>query len=352
MLRVALPVALVVAALLAVPATATTPVPLQQRLDAARAQEHQLRSGVGADRAQIEGLGGRIADVRARLVSLESSLAVERRLLEGSKAELRDARARLLKLRLAYANARRVLAEQLVGEYKSDPPDIVTVVLDAQGFADLIERADALHAIARRDASETARVRDARAAVGRQATRLKAVTARRQEIARATLLQTQQVDELRNALVDRQLQFIRARDRKTAKLSTVRARRQKIEQRLNAIEAKAARAAVGSLPSGLGGGAYGFFPAAGTNYSVGNEPAIAARLDRLGKALRLHLIGLSGYRSPAHSIEVGGFADDPHTQGAASDTPGVEGVPEATLRRFGLTRPFPGAAEADHIQLA
>jgi hypothetical protein len=26
-------------------------------------------------------------------------------------------------------------------------------------------------------------------------------------------------------------------------------------------------------------------------------------------------------------------------------------VPEATLNQFGLTRPFPGAAEADHIQL-
>ena len=51
-------------------------------------------------------------------------------------------------------------------------------------------------------------------------------------------------------------------------------------------------------------------------------------------------------------MEVGGFANDPHTQGRASDTPGVEGVPEATLRQFGLTRPFPGAHEADHIQLA
>jgi hypothetical protein len=48
---------------------------------------------------------------------------------------------------------------------------------------------------------------------------------------------------------------------------------------------------------------------------------------------------------------VGGFANDPHTQGAASDTPGIEGVPEATLEQFGLTRPFGGAAEADHVQL-
>jgi hypothetical protein len=111
-----------------------------------------------------------------------------------------------------------------------------------------------------------------------------------------------------------------------------------------------------SGPASTGGvapsGDYGFFPAAGTNYSVGNEPALAARLNTLGKALGLHLIGLSGYRTPQHSVEVGGFADDPHTRGEASDTPGVEGVPEATLLRFGLTRPFPGAAEADHIQLA
>ena len=84
----------------------------------------------------------------------------------------------------------------------------------------------------------------------------------------------------------------------------------------------------------------------------GEEPEIAARLDALGKALHLHLIGLSGYRTPQHSVEVGGFSDDPHTRGEASDTPGVEGVPESTLLRFGLTRPFAGPAEADHIQLA
>ena len=90
--------------------------------------------------------------------------------------------------------------------------------------------------------------------------------------------------------------------------------------------------------------------AAGTNYSVGEEPIIAARLDSLGRAAQLHLIGISGYRTPAHSVEVGGFTDDPHTRGQASDTPGVEGVPEATLEEFCLTRPFGGAREADHIQ--
>jgi hypothetical protein len=96
---------------------------------------------------------------------------------------------------------------------------------------------------------------------------------------------------------------------------------------------------------------YGFFPASSANYSVGQEPELARRLNKLGQTLKLHLVGLSGYRTPAHSVSVGGFPDDPHTQGRASDTPGIERVSESVLNRFGLTRPFPGAAEADHIQL-
>ena len=80
------------------------------------------------------------------------------------------------------------------------------------------------------------------------------------------------------------------------------------------------------------------------------NPEIAARLDALGKALHLHIVGLSGYRTPQHSVAVGGYANDPHTRGEAMDAPGVEGVPESKLRQFGLTRPFSGASEADHIQ--
>jgi hypothetical protein len=115
-------------------------------------------------------------------------------------------------------------------------------------------------------------------------------------------------------------------------------------------------ASLGSGPrfvAGSNSGSYGFFPDATANYSVGYEPEIAGRLNQLAIAHHLHLEGLSGYRTSSHSVEVGGTADDPHTCGAASDTPGVEGVPESTLEQYGLTRPFPNDPhEADHIQLA
>lgn len=107
--------------------------------------------------------------------------------------------------------------------------------------------------------------------------------------------------------------------------------------------------AVSAPPTARGG--IGFTPAPGTNYSTGQEAEIARRLDRLAKDLGLRLTGISGYRSPQHSVAVGGFANDPHTRGAASDTQGIESVPESVLWKYGLTRPFSGSREANHVQL-
>lgn len=96
---------------------------------------------------------------------------------------------------------------------------------------------------------------------------------------------------------------------------------------------------------------FGFQAARGTDYTSGQEPEIAADINRMGQALHRLFTGISGARTPAHSVAVGGFADDPHTRGEASDTQGAQNVPESTLEKYGLTRPFPGASEADHLQL-
>ena len=90
---------------------------------------------------------------------------------------------------------------------------------------------------------------------------------------------------------------------------------------------------------------------------------LTARLNQLAQALRVVIYGISGYRSPAHSVAVGGFADDPHTKGEAEDI-GVNSllrssaaqISEAQLARYGLYRPFdpsdnPGNTEVNHIQL-
>lgn len=107
----------------------------------------------------------------------------------------------------------------------------------------------------------------------------------------------------------------------------------------------------------------GFIADPGTSQTPGELPVLTAELDALGKALGVTIYGISGYRSPAHSVAVGGFANDPHTQGKAEDI-GVNSllrssaaqISEAQLARFNLYRPFdpsddPNNSEVNHIQL-
>jgi hypothetical protein len=107
----------------------------------------------------------------------------------------------------------------------------------------------------------------------------------------------------------------------------------------------------------------GFYPDPGTSQSEGQLPVLTARLDALAKSLGVAIFGISGYRTPAHSVAVGGFADDPHTKGMAEDI-GVGSllrssaaqISEADLARYGLYRPFdpaddPNNTEVNHIQL-
>ena len=107
----------------------------------------------------------------------------------------------------------------------------------------------------------------------------------------------------------------------------------------------------------------GFVADPGTSQTEGQLPVLTARLDQVAKALGVVIYGISGYRTPAHSIAVGGFADDPHTKGEAEDI-GVNSllrssaaqITEAQLAQYGLYRPFdpsdnPGNTEVNHVQL-
>jgi hypothetical protein len=108
----------------------------------------------------------------------------------------------------------------------------------------------------------------------------------------------------------------------------------------------------------LAGGSVSLDP--GVNMNVGKEPQILRDLRRLSTELHDTVYVISGYRSPAHSVSVGGFSNDPHTRGEAADIgvgsptlSSMNRVTEAQLKAVGLYRPFwpadPG--EVNHVQL-
>ena len=356
-LLAALALLLAAAAAIATVAFGASSGSLEGKISTSQSKEGEVRSGIGADSHQIAGFQGNIDDLQTRLSALETSLAAERSLLASIRSQLSVARTRLAGLQVQLVHDRKVLVEQVVASYEAPPPDIATVVLQAHGFADLIERFDDLKAISRENASATTNVLATQQAVTAEATHLTTLESTHSRETRAVQVQRDEVAELHLAVVKRQLEFIHARDAKSSELEALQAHKHSLEHELAHVQAAELEASGVTYAGPIGEfnatpeGAYGFFPASGTDYGVAEEPTLAEHLNTMGKALHLHLIGISGYRSPEHSVEVGGFANDPHTRGEASDTPGVEGVPESTLAQFGLIRPFPGAAEADHIQL-
>src|ERR1700722_1956273 len=269
------------AALLALPAAlAAAPAlagqsqgSLESGISSSTAKEGSLSEAIKADSHQIDGFQGSIDDLQGRLSALESSLAIEREVLDRLRSQLGTARTHLASLVVQLAHDRKVLGAQGIAAYESPPPSIVTVILDAHGFGDLIERLDDLKAVGQENASATTQVIDTRAAVAKETKRLTGLTSSHQRETTAVLVQRDEVARLHLALVDRQLQYIHARDRKSSELGELRSHRATLEKELSAIQIKEYTSQNESFSSGfagVGGGAsgeFGFFQAPGTNYS-------------------------------------------------------------------------------------
>ncbi len=332
---------------------------LANRYSSGRQKASQLKSAIHAESTKIQGFEGTISSLQARLAAVQQSLDIQEQQLEQVTVALSGAQRRLVQLQRQLASDRRILSSQLIADYESPTPNLVDVIVESRGWEDLVNKVINLSTIAKSNARTMRLVITTRAAVEAEARQLAKIKTRRQQTTTAVRVERDNIAQLRLSIVDRELSVAHDRSSKRSQLTRLQ---KTLAHEATVLDREAAAARDASLPvvppsSGCvntpfvpHGGSTGFFQAPGTNYSVNQEPIIAARLDALGRALGLHLIGISGYRSPAHSVEVGGFAEDPHTRGEASDTPGVEGVPEATLEEFCLTRPFPGAREADHIQ--
>lgn len=105
----------------------------------------------------------------------------------------------------------------------------------------------------------------------------------------------------------------------------------------------------------------GFSPLSGKDFTTGDESEIAKRLQQFGEKFHVTVYGISGYRTPAKSVAVGGNANDPHTKGAAADIgineptiASVDNTPDidAKLASVGLYRPYKNLPnEGNHIEL-
>jgi murein DD-endopeptidase MepM/ murein hydrolase activator NlpD len=222
--------------------------PLKQRIERKRDQiaEARQKEGVLSTTIQrfstrIESLQGEISAIQSRLERAQRSLDRQRAELLEVRDRLEEARDRLERLRRELETARHVLAARLVEIYKSDSPDALTVVLEADGFADLLERAEFIERISEQDRAITDRVRGLRDLARDQAIELAELEEQEQLAAERILAERDQIAAAQSQLVSSRDQLAAARADKRGALAEVRGSRVALEGDLRALEAEQTR---------------------------------------------------------------------------------------------------------------
>jgi murein DD-endopeptidase MepM/ murein hydrolase activator NlpD len=244
-----LPIALGLCAYLVLPLPGLS-APLSDRIDQKRAviehaeqKEGVLTTSIQSFSNRIDSLQGEIQATQDRLDRAQSSLDRQKDELLEVRDRLEVARDRLARLRSELETARRLLAARLVEIYKSDTPDALTVVLEADGFEDLLERTEFLERISDQDREITDRVRGLRDQAQDQAVQLAELEEREQLAAERILRERDQIASAQNQLVSSRDQLASARADKRGALASVRAEKHDAMEDLASLEAEQARVA-------------------------------------------------------------------------------------------------------------
>jgi len=238
-------------------ARAADPGTLAQQISAGQSRVSALSGAVGADNGRLRQLDAGISGLQSKIARIQSALDAKRAELLQLRRELNAARARLAGLKTYERRAMYVLSQQLVASYETDPPDIVSVVLDSNGFPNLLERLSFAQRIRTHDQQIVAAVILARDRVAAQAVRLGVLEGRQQDVTARVLAERDQLDAAKLTLLNEQMLVTRARDKNVSQLTTARGQIASLRRQLARLQAEQAQqaaqaAATQVTPGGVG----------------------------------------------------------------------------------------------------
>jgi murein DD-endopeptidase MepM/ murein hydrolase activator NlpD len=239
--------------------------PLSKRIQAKRAQvekkkrkEGVLTTTIQRYNQRIGGLQGDIRQTQKRLRVVESDLNAKRSDLLRVRNQLEIARDRLERARAELRAARGALADRLVELYKADEPDALTVVLEADGFTDLLERTDFLERISDQDREIVEKVRVLKARAEKSEHLLANLENVKRVATLAILRRRDDIASTRDRLASAQGELRTSRNGRRVVLARVRDQRRSAQDDLAALEreqAKVQNALAGAGPKAFAPGA-------------------------------------------------------------------------------------------------
>lgn len=257
---------------------------LNSELGQQQARSQQLESSLSGLSSMIGSLSGQIALVESREAAVQAELAHDRIRLAADQAALVREQRLLARLRARLALGRMLLARQLVSNYESDSPDLMSVLLESSGFKDLLERITFLHDAEHQQQAIITFTRVARAKATVTARRLATIEAAARRVAEEAAVRVRALAGMNSLLHAKQSALEQARSVQRAALAASRARSGKLQAKISQIEAEQSSLASSGSVSAPAGGSGGWV-----------IPSSIVQCESGGQDLPPNSAGASGY---------------------------------------------------------
>jgi murein DD-endopeptidase MepM/ murein hydrolase activator NlpD len=159
---------------------------LQAEIDASKAQEGVLSSQLSAVVSELGDAEAAVETAQASLVELETTLSSAQAQLDRLKARLAAQTQRVERLQAEYERAVAILESRVRAAYIDEPPDLLSFLVSASSFDDLVNNVDFLERMGRQDQRIARGVEQARARA--DAERLATVRTKRLQAATVSVI--------------------------------------------------------------------------------------------------------------------------------------------------------------------
>jgi peptidoglycan hydrolase CwlO-like protein len=313
LLAAALLVALCALAALGGSAPAQSLTELQAKsaeLEDVQAQQGDLQAEIDQQNTEINALIAQEAEVRAQESQVEEELAAKQAELHEATAELNTAEAHLQVVKAQLVEAKAALRKMLVEIYKTEPPDVIDVILESASWDEAMAQAEYVGSIQDHQDAVISRVTTLRDDIEQTVDRL---TAARETIEAARDEIAARRDELaaaRAELGERHSELVAARQERQETLAALQEKEEDLQGEISA----------GSVPPG---GQTATLTASGTAIPPANAPlAVKATIEAANQIVGAPYVWGGGHGSfesegydcsgtLSYALHGGGFLSSP-----------------------------------------
>jgi murein DD-endopeptidase MepM/ murein hydrolase activator NlpD len=222
----------------------------EAKLSKVRERKGVLTTTISRYRTRIEKLTAEVAALRSQEAGVRERLDAKQAELDGAVAELDVGKRHLAVVRARLGRALVALRQRLVAMYEAGTPDLLSVIVDAGGYEELIDRTEYLNRIHGLDEAVVGRVRDLRNQVRRTVARLRSAKDRIEAARDAIAAEERALASARSAVQSRQADLVATRRSRETALGRIEGSEEELDGEVASIQAELAAtlAATGSAP--------------------------------------------------------------------------------------------------------